>query len=340
MGHDVAADTYSLSRLKAFAPEELGLGYPAESSHGKTTGAAMTVDSRTTSNTDYTGVALALSCVGLYVAFHILSRYAALERIGVPEMIALRLGVAAVVLAPLLFVTKRPPIKFHRAVVLSIFGGLGFSVLAYSGLALSPASHGGVLMHGTLPLFAMIVGWALAGERFSFRKRWGGGLIVAGVVTIAAAGSVTVSMRNAFGDALLLSASLSWTLFGAFIRRYGIGAVVAAAVATTLAAAIYFPIYFLIYWDPNILDRVAVSQLVLQGIFQGVFIGAVSPIAYTATVERLGLSGTAFWMAAVPVLTTIASVTLLGEELTAPLLLGVGLATLGLYLALLKPRSR
>jgi hypothetical protein len=69
-----------------------------------------------------------------------------------PNIAALRFGIGAIVLLQLIIKYGISGSRFGQIILISALGGLGFAVLAYSGFALAPDSHGGVLIHGALTL--------------------------------------------------------------------------------------------------------------------------------------------------------------------------------------------
>ena len=74
--------------------------------------------------------------------------------------------------------------------------------------------------------------------------------------------------------------------------------------------------------------------LLVQGIFQGVLIGTFSIFGYARAGASLGAIETAFFTAAVPCVTTIAAVTLLGEIPSAIAWSGVAIVTIGMSVAM------
>ncbi|HYQ44423.1 MAG TPA: EamA family transporter [Polyangiaceae bacterium] len=80
-------------------------------------------------------------------------------------------------------------------------------------------------------------------------------------------------------------------------------------------------------------------QLLLQAGVQGVLVGAVSIVVYTRAVASLGPTTTSLFTAAVPCVTTLAAIPLLGETPSAVVLSGVGIVTLGMALGLRTPAT-
>jgi drug/metabolite transporter (DMT)-like permease len=74
--------------------------------------------------------------------------------------------------------------------------------------------------------------------------------------------------------------------------------------------------------------------LLLQGIFQGVLIGAASIFVYSRAVASLGAVDTALFTAAVPCVTTVAAIFLLAEIPGPMAIAGVAVVTIGMAVAL------
>lgn len=73
---------------------------------------------------------------------------------------------------------------------------------------------------------------------------------------------------------------------------------------------------------------------------QGFLVGAVSILLYTRAVAALGAAETALFTAAVPCVTTVAAIPLLGERPTDGALAGVAAVTAGLLVSLLPGGAR
>lgn len=283
------------------------------------------------------GAAAAAAVVVLFSAFTLVSRLGTLDALRAWDLAALRFGVGGMLLLPVLMRRRLAGLSLGRAALLSFFGGLGFALLAYAGFARAPAAHGAVFLHGMLPAFGTLAGVLWLGERPSARRLAGAGLILAGVAALGldtAAGTGTVLL----GDACLVGASACWSVYGVLIRRYRVDALSAAAIVTPLSMAAYLPVYFLAL-DPQ-LGQVAAGTLAAQAVFQGVLIAIASLLAYTLAVSLLGATETAVATAAVPCLTTVAAILLLGEMPGAATWAGVGIASLGMVAALSRGRPK
>ncbi|MCG8417270.1 MAG: DMT family transporter [Proteobacteria bacterium] len=269
--------------------------------------------------------------VVLFSGFTLISRFGLTTTMTFPELAALRFGVGGLLLLPVLFRYGLSGLNWRQAAWLAFLGGLGFAMFAYSGFLLAPAAHGAVLLHGTLPLFTFLILTAspkTAGQRTS---RWSVILIASGVALMAWDSIVGASARQIMGDVLLLAASLSWSAYGVTVRRLGLVPIRAAAIVAALSMCCYLPIYAALA-GPT-LFAVDWQDLLLQGVFQGVLIGAVSIFVYTSAVTILGVSETATFTAAVPCATTIGAIPLLSEWPNATTIGGVVIVTAGMLIA-------
>lgn len=117
-----------------------------------------------------TGILSALAAVALFASFTVISRMGLTSTsLALPELAMLRFGVAGLILLPVLLRRGLGPLRWWQAASLAITGGLGFALFAYTGFRLAPASHGGVLLHGTIPLFTVVLAWWMTRSRPSIR---------------------------------------------------------------------------------------------------------------------------------------------------------------------------
>ncbi|HET9594314.1 MAG TPA: DMT family transporter [Anaeromyxobacteraceae bacterium] len=252
-----------------------------------------------------------------------------------PDLAALRFGIGGTLLLPVLVRGGPRGIAWRHAVALAFCGGIGFALLAYAGFALAPAAHGGVLLHGTLPLFTEAI-VRMRSRPTGARHRSVGMVLIASGVALMAWDSVTAaSARQLVGDAFLLLASLSWSSYGLLSRRLDLPPATGAALVAVLSSCAFLPFYAL--WPGKALFGVGDRELLLQAVVQGVLIGAVSIFVYTRAVAALGPATTALLAAAVPCITTLAAVPLLAESPSGIALAGIAVVTAGMIVAVRLP---
>jgi len=280
----------------------------------------------------------ALTSVLLFTSFTLVSRLGFSSSLAPADVGALRFGIGGLVLLPVLLRHGLAGVRWRDAAALAGLGGLGFALLAYSGFALAPAARGAVLLHGTVPLFTFaIIGTTLRQPRT--RDQFVGAALIGGGIALMAYDSfAAASPRQLTGDGLLLLASLFWSGYGVVTRRLALPPAQSAAIVAVLSMCCFLPVYALL--PGKALFLVSTRELLLQAIVQGVLIGAISIFVYTRAVASIGPTRTAFFTAAVPCVTTLAAVPLLGEIPSRAVAMGVCMVTLGMIVAVRRGRAR
>lgn len=278
------------------------------------------------------GIACACLAVVLFASFILVSRLGLTTSLAIPDIAALRFGTSALLLSPIVMMRGLCGLRWHQAVILAVLGGLGFALSAYAGFALAPASHGGVFLHGTLPLTTALLLWAVHRQNEHAAPAAALATIGLGIAIMAWNGTRSISATLALGDLCLLLASLLWSGYGIYVRSLGLRAVDAAAIVTVISAALFVPIYLLLRGGEPL--QASWNDILLQAGFQGVLIGVLSIFIYTRAVAILGAGSVSLFTAAVPVLTTLGGYLLLAETPEIASLIGVALVSLGCLLPL------
>ena len=284
---------------------------------------------------------IGLACVALVVAiwsgFQLLSRFGARSGMSAADLTLLRFGVSGAIMFPLLARKGLHGVPLPRAIVLMVAGGVGFSLLAFSGFAHAPASHGAALLAGSLPLFTGLAAMTLLGERFGPVKLLGLGLIVGGVACIGIDGFGHAGLDYWRGDLYFLAGALSWTLFTVACRAWRITPIQATVIVSTLSMIVYLPVYLLTV-KPGFSD-IAPSQILVQAIYHGVVSMVLTMFAYTRAIAALGAATTSMITAAVPGIVTLSAAPLLGEIPSPLALAGTALVTVGMVATVLTIRQ-
>jgi len=290
------------------------------------------------------GLSSGLLMVCVFSGFTIASRFGLKTSLRPMDLAMLRFAVSSCVLLPVLLLRGFDFPRRRAAIAASLLGGPGFALPAFFGLALAPAAHGSVLLHGTLPLSTFVVSvvfWKTAVSRAG----------AAGLVAIAfGLGAMLVdsmagaSWRQGIGDGLLVAASLSWASYALAIRRVGLDPPRAAATVAIVSTIVFLPIYLLS--SDRALLQADWRDIAFQAAFQGVLVGATTTFLYVGTVSILGAAVTAALVAAVPCLTTVLAIPILGEWPSRTSVAGVAMVSIGMLVSVLpalvggRPRFR
>lgn len=284
-------------------------------------------------NKQMVGILYALSAVMLFASFTVVSRMGlSSTALTLPDLAMLRFGVAGLILLPVLLRKGLGPLKWWQAASLAMTGGLGFALFAYTGFQLAPASHGGVLLHGTIPLFTFVMAWWITRSPPSTKGGAGLMLILAGVVTISFDSKDSATAYQWLGDVALLLAAICWAAYGLISQRLMLEPLHAVTIVATGSLVCFLPLYLIT--PATAIRDVPWPDVVLQGIFQGILIGIISGLLYTRAVASLGAQLTALFTAAVPCMTTVAAFWLLHENPSWQIWCGIFFVTLGMLASL------
>jgi drug/metabolite transporter (DMT)-like permease len=276
------------------------------------------------------GIIAAGGVVTLFVGFVLVSKLGLRSTMAPWDITALRFGVAATVMLPVVLRHGFLGLGFWRVLMLAGSGGLGFALCAYWGFALAPANHGSALIHGTLPLTTATVTAILARAWPTRWQCWSSVAVLLGVAALLRPGLEVADGHQLAGDLLLLAASLCWSSFGLLCSRWRPPPFAAAALVAVVSGLVYLPFY--LRSGVGQLHNAALADILQQGFFQGLAIGVGSILMYSTAVATIGPTATALAAALVPALTAAGAVLLLDERMEATEVAGVALITLGVML--------
>lgn len=279
-----------------------------------------------------TGYLAALGTVAIWTGFILISRLGGKSALTPYDILALRLGTAALLLA--LFAGRLPAHAWRdlRLWALAAVGGVGYGVLVYSGFKSVPAAHGAILLPGLQPFLIAVVAWWIAGERPSPARTLGYAAIAGGIGLTAApllAGQWSAQMLT--GDGLILASSVTWAVFSVLAKRWRFDPWLLTRFIAIGSALLFLPVYLLAL--PKALDAVPLSTLFVQGLYQGIGPTILAMLLYLKAVEILGPARVGALIALVPVLAGLAAVPLLAEPLTVWLGCGLVAVSFGAWLA-------
>lgn len=278
------------------------------------------------------GIICGFFVILFFSSFILVSRLGFTSSLTVPDIAAFRFGVSGLILLPVFLKHRLCGLRFRQAVLLAFMGGLGFALFAYAGFLLAPAAHGAVLLHGTVPLFTFVITMLVIGMKASRAKVFGVLMITLGVLMMALDSLLGATLRQLLGDLCLLMASVCWAGYGIYARRLSLPPIRTASIVAVFSMTCFLPLYLLV--PGKAIFAVGFSEVLLQVVFQGFLIGVVSLLNYTRAVSALGASETALFTAAVPIVTTLGAVPLLGEIPSVAGMLGVVVVTAGMVVSM------
>ncbi len=249
------------------------------------------------------------------------------------DLIFARFIVAGLIMLPVLLrfgVRDLAGLGWGRGLVLTVLGGLPFSLLQTGGYGFAPLAHGAVIAPSTVTIASTIGAALFLRERLGRNHLLGAAIVLGGIVLVGWDGLVQPAGARAWlGDLLFFTSSLLWACFTLLLRHWRVPALQATAVVAVLSFLVSTPGY-LLWAGPAHLATLPLGELAFQGLVQGGLQGAVTMVAYSQAVTLLGVSRAVLFPATVPALSVLVGIPIVGEIPSALQVGGLGLVTLGL----------
>jgi drug/metabolite transporter (DMT)-like permease len=282
------------------------------------------------------GLTCAFSVLFIWAGFIVVSRFSAKGLLTPWDMAALRYGGAFLAALPIAARHGWPRLPARHAVGIVATAALGFPLLAFAGFQFAPASHGGVMLPGMLPLQVAVLLWLVVGEPWRRARVAALVLVIAGVALLA---------RDTFGahpgawrgDVLLFSGSFCWAVYTLLVRRWRIPPLTATLAIALYTAPVYLPIWLVLL--PSGIGAAHRGEMLFQLVYQGALAVVLAGFLFTRALVVLGPTVLTAITAVVPALSALAAWPLLGEPLGAEGLAGVGLVTAAMLLGVFQARG-
>ena len=213
--------------------------------------------------------------------------------------------------------------EWKGIVSLSLSGLVLFNILVYLALNYTTSVNAAIVESST-PIFSLMLGFLLFGEKVAKIQLFGVILSLTGVFAVITKGSLEMIRNLAFnpGDLIMLAAMLTWAVYSILIKKhtwkfpvYG-----GLLVMCFLAVMVLIPLSLI---EVNQLAAVNWSTPVILGLlYLGLFPSLLALIAYNKGVAEVGPSQASIFLNFIPVFTMIGAVVFLGEAVTMVQLLG------------------
>ncbi|NTG49204.1 DMT family transporter [Agrobacterium rhizogenes] len=275
------------------------------------------------------GYAGAIITVLIWANWILATRHTAETQMSTIDLGLIRYGIPALVLSPVWLRTgllpKGVPLKL---LVLMVCGsGALFFQLTTFAIHFTPAASAGILLGGSMPLAAALIGVLLFRERPDITRWLGLGGIVAGVVILLVR-SLSGAEVSWISFTMLPLGALLWAGYTHAFRRSGLNAVQSSAIIAVWSFLIHVGLAFIF---GSSLASIPLPEIGLQIVSQGLLSGLAATLAYGLAVQALGGTQAAAFTAITPVLATFGGGLLLGEplgmaEISAAVVTGLGVA--------------
>ena len=275
------------------------------------------------------GYAGAIITVLIWANWILATRHTAETQMTTIDLGLIRYGIPALVLSPVWLRTGLLPkgVSLKLLALMVCGSGALFFQLTTFAIHFTPAASAGVLLGGSMPLAAALIGVLLFRERPDVTRWIGLGGIVAGVVILLVR-SLSGAEISLVSFTLLPLGALLWAGYTHAFRRSGLNAIQSSAVIAIWSFLIHVGLALIF---GSSLSSVSLPEIGLQVVSQGLLSGLAATLAYGLAVQVLGGTQAAAFTAITPVLATFGGGLLLGEplgaaEIAAAVITGLGVA--------------
>lgn len=221
------------------------------------------------------------------------------------------------------------PLAWMVTAVVSV---AAYQLTFFGGVRLAGVALGTAVGIGSAPIWGGLIDWRFAGWRPSPRWLVAAAIAVAGAVLVA--GETGDAERPALGLVLAVTAGASYAMYAFALQKLArAGDADRVAATAFVGAAIVLAPVALIAGGGEALGQLATGRGVLMALHLGLVATTLAYALFTRGVRDTPVATAMLLSLAEPVTAVILGVTIVGEALTAPAVIGIGLLLLGVSTA-------
>jgi drug/metabolite transporter (DMT)-like permease len=277
------------------------------------------------------GYLAAVCFVAIWGGWVVSTRHAVTHSLDPAAVGLLRFGVAAVLLFPFVwragFLARG---KIRPLAIMVVGSGAPFFILVANGMRFAPAADAASLVPGTMPLVVALFSAIFFKERMGWPRWLGFACVAVGIVAIGGR-DLFVPQGATLGHAMLLVGACLWAGYTLAFRKSGLTAIEAAALVGFWSTVMLLP-----FGVAPLVEAVRAGlgyEVAVQTLVQGLLSGVIAVVAFNFTIERLGPSRAAAFVALVPALAALIAIPVLGEWPDLASIIGVVATGVGVMLA-------
>ena len=266
---------------------------------------------------------------------------AAVPAFGPAALVSLRLGIAALVLLPIVFYRGGgPQLRAHPGALFMVgvpFTALPFMLMTWGALHITAGLS--AVLNATAPMFAALVAHFVLKDRLGAWRAGGLVLGFAGVLVLMSSGSVSLKTgEGPLAVLAVLGTAMIWSVGASYTRRRmaGVDALVTTAGSLALASLFLAPLAWAT-WPSTPPSARAWAEMA----FLGIASSGLGMWMYFRLLRRIGTVPTMSVTFLSPLVAMVSGALYLGEALTLQMVIGCAVVLLGTALSLgLVGRSR
>lgn len=268
--------------------------------------------------------------VSVFAGWFVVTRFSVTRILNVWDLTALRYGIGAILLAPVLL-SDLPPRAWRNGFVFSALWGAPFAALVALGVQMTSAGRAASVTPTLMPVFAGLLGWLLLHQAPGKARLAGYAAIAAGLCGLILTAKGGQGAPSLLGLGFLALAAVMWAGYTLLLRGSGLTPVQSAALICFWSAVIFIPVYLVL--DIGHLGQATRAEIAIQGFYQGVLMSIVALIGFNRAVALLGPSAAAAMIALVPVVASLLAIVALGEVPTMAESASIAFIVAGVLLA-------
>jgi len=251
--------------------------------------------------------------LAIFSGWFVVTRFGMLRELRIWDVMALRFGIGAILLLPVLLGStgRLPPRAWLEGLLFALLWGAPFVLFVALGLRLTTAAEASAITPALMPVFAGLIGWLALGERPGPARLLGYLAILLGLTGLVARGASSSGWPSLDGLASLTVAAAMWATYTLRFRRSLLTPIQSAALICFWSAILFLPFYLGL--GLSRLGNAAPGELLFQAIYQGVLMSVVALVAYNRAVAALGARAAAAIIALLPAVASAVAVPILGE---------------------------
>ncbi len=248
------------------------------------------------------------------------------------DITALRFGTAMTVMFPTLLKKgfRLGPWGIWGGIWLAIMMGAPYNVVAILGMKFATMSHASMIQT-TMVGMTTLGGLVLLHEKTHWLKISGIIISIIGVACLLTAHSASTDNTTWIGHVLFIIGGTMWSVYAVSMKKWKVDPMHTTAAVCFYSGVLYLPIYFLFL--PSHISLANWHASLFQAVYQGIINSVFALICFNRGVSLLGASTASAFLPLIPAIATVASIPLLGQIPSTQEWLGVGIASIGVFLS-------
>jgi drug/metabolite transporter (DMT)-like permease len=251
----------------------------------------------------------------------------------------IRYGVSAILLLPFLLSNGLKGLGWRQIALMVIGIGAPYMLVVSQGLTYAPVERFAVVTPGSMIIFSVVLSSYFLKSRLTRYELTGIAAIIAGACLIGFKSFHYPVFGNQYTYAIFVVGGLMWSIYTISTRVFSVDSMHATAIVSVFSTLLYLPFYILLKGSSIL--QAPPHDIIVQAVYQGVFVSTLALFFYSKAVFFLGPSIGSTFAALVPGMAVILAAPILDEQPSPLSIAGLAVVTVGMVLCLFgRPSQR